>query len=157
MNPNDQIGEPGYDQDFYAWLVHNARLLREGRLSAVDAAHVAEELEDMGKSQKRALASHLRVLLIHLLKWRYQPDRRGPSWRVSIRTARDRIEAILADSPSLKRLPEELYAQEYAKARKYAADETGLPLATFPEDEPFNLAEALSEDYLPQSDQHWAP
>jgi len=150
MHPNDQISEPGYDRDFYAWLVHNARLLKEGRISAVDAEHIAEELEDMGKSQKRALASYLRVLLIHLLKWRYQPELRGPSWRVSIRNARDHIEAIVADSPSLRRLPQELYAQEYAKARKYAADETGLPIATFPVVAPFRVDQAMAEDFLPE-------
>jgi hypothetical protein len=152
MQTHDQPAAPGYDEDFYAWLVHNARLLREGRLSAVDAAHVAEELEDMGKSQKRALGSHLRVLLIHLLKWHSQPQLRGPSGRVSIRSARDRIEAIVADSPSLGRLPQDLFAQEYAKARKYAADETGLPLATFPETAPFSLEDALTEDFLPEQD-----
>ena len=149
MHARDPSITPDYDQDFYAWLVYNAQLLREGRLSTVDAAHVAEELEDMGKSQKRALASHLRVLLIHLLKWRCQPQLRGPSWRVFIRNARDRIEAIVADSPSLGRLPQELFAQEYAKARKYAADETDLPLATFPETAPFSLDDALTEDFLP--------
>jgi hypothetical protein len=149
MQARDPSVAADYGQDFYAWLVYNAQLLREGRLSAVDAAHVAEELEDMGKSQKRALGSHLRVLLIHLLKWRFQPQLRGPSWRVSIRNARDRIEAIVADSPSLGRLPQELFAQEYAKARKYAADETGLDLSSFPDAPPFSLDQALEEDFLP--------
>jgi hypothetical protein len=106
----------------------------------------------MGKSQKRALGSHLRVLLIHLLKWHCQPQLRRPSWRVSIRNARDCIEAIVADSPSLGRLPQDLFAQEYVKARKYAADETGLPLASFPERAPFSLAEVLDEDFLPEQD-----
>jgi hypothetical protein len=151
MQGTDRSATHGYEQDFYAWLVHNAQMLKEGRLSAVDAEHIAEELEDMGKSQKRSLASHLRVLLIHLLKWRFQPELRGPSWRVSIRNARDRIEAIITDSPSLARLPGEVFVQEYARARKYAADETGLPLSSFPEAPPFTLEQALEEDFLPRS------
>jgi hypothetical protein len=149
MQSTDPSTGRGYDQDFYGWLVHNARLLREGRLSAVDAEHIAEELEDMGKSQKRALASHLRVLLIHLLKWRCQPQRRGPSWRVSIRNARDRIAAIVEDSPSLGQLPRDVFLQEYARARKYAADETGLDLSSFPDAPPFSLDQVLEEDFLP--------
>jgi hypothetical protein len=149
MQSTDPSTSRGYDQDFYGWLVHNARLLREGRLSAVDAEHIAEELEDMGKSQKRALASHLRVLLIHLLKWRCQPQRRGPSWRVSIRNARDRIAAIVEDSPSLGQLPRDVFLQEYARARKYAADETGLDLSSFPDVPPFSLDQVLEEDFLP--------
>jgi hypothetical protein len=149
MQSTDPSTSRGYDQDFYGWLVHNARLLREGRLSAVDAEHIAEELEDMGKSQKRALASHLRVLLIHLLKWRCQPQRRGPSWRVSIRNARDRIAAIVEDSPSLGQLPRDVFLQEYARARKYAADETGLDLSSFPDAPPFSLDQVLEEDFLP--------
>ncbi len=149
MQSTDSSTSRGYDHDFYGWLVHNARLLREGRLSAVDAEHIAEELEDMGKSQKRALASHLRVLLIHLLKWRCQPQRCGPSSRVSIRNARDRIAAIVEDSPSLGQLPRDVFLQEYAWARKYAADETGLDLSSFPDAPPFSLDQVLEEDFLP--------
>ena len=138
-----------YDQDFYAWLGNNAHLLREGRLNAIDAMHLAEELEDMGRSQKRAIASHLRVLLSHLLKWRYQPARRSVSWRLSIRNARDQIEAIVDDSPSLRRELPEVLSREYEKARKYAADETELPLETFPVQTPFLMEQVFDDDYLP--------
>jgi len=138
-----------YDQDFYAWLGNNAHLLREGRLNGIDAVHLAEELEDMGRSQKRAIASHLRVLLSHLLTWRYQPDRRCVSWRLSIRNARDQIEAIVEDSPSLRRELPEVVSREYQKARKYAADETGLPLESFSEQAPFAPERIFDDDYLP--------
>ena len=138
-----------YEQDFHAWLVNNAHLLREGRLNAIDAVHLAEELEDMGRSQKRVIASHLRVLLSHLSKWRYQPDRRSVSWRLSIRHARDQIEAIVEDSPSLRRELPEVVSRAYQKARKYAADETGLPLATFPEEMAFSTEQIFNDDYLP--------
>ena len=71
---------PLYDQDFYAWTNEQAALLRAGRLSEADVEHIAEEIENMGKSEKRELVSRLRVLLLHLLKWQYQPTRRGKSW-----------------------------------------------------------------------------
>jgi hypothetical protein len=138
-----------YDQDFYAWLGNNANLLREGRLDAIDAVHLAEELEDMGRSQKRAIASHRRVLLSHLLKWHYQPDRRSVFWRLSIRNARDQIEAIVDDSPSLRRELPEVLSRAYQKARKYAADETELPLETFPGQMPFSTERVFDDEYLP--------
>ena len=138
-----------YDEDFYAWLAHNVRMLREGRMSAIDAVNIAEELEDMGRSQKRALASHARILLTDLLKWRHQQTQRSPSWRLSIRNARDQIEALVADSPSLARELPEIVARAYQKARQYAADETGLPLESFPDELTFSLPEVLDGDYLP--------
>ncbi|WP_373508135.1 DUF29 domain-containing protein [Thiocapsa sp.] len=79
---------PGYEQALVAWAFANARLLREGRFDGLDVENIAVELEDMGRSDKRALASHLRVLFLHLLKWQKQPARREPSWRRSIRNAR---------------------------------------------------------------------
>ena len=85
-----------------AWALANAALLREGRVAEVDIAHIVEELEDLGKSERRALASHLRVLLAHLLKWQFQPGLRGPSWRLSIDNTRRDIQLILDDSPSLR-------------------------------------------------------
>ena len=91
-----------YDQDFFAWITHNVQLLRSGRLSEVDAEHVAEELERMGKRDLRQLRSRLQVLIMHLLKWEHQPDKRGPSGLRSIDHQRDEIEALLLDSPSLR-------------------------------------------------------
>lgn len=81
---------PAYDDDWIGWAAANAALLRAGRLSQVDALHLAEELEDMGKSERRSLSSHLCNLMLHLLKWQLQPVLRGPSWRLSINSARGR-------------------------------------------------------------------
>ena len=80
----DDVALPDYEQDLLAWAEANACLLRAGRLSEVDAEHIAEELEDVGKSERRALRSHLRNLMLHLLKWQFQPGLRGPRWRRSI-------------------------------------------------------------------------
>src|SRR5712692_8509170 len=91
-----------YEEDFVVWSMHNAELLRAGRLQEADIEHIAEELEDMGKSQRRALESRLTVLLLHLLKWQFQPERRSSSWRATIVAQRIAIIKILREAPSLE-------------------------------------------------------
>jgi hypothetical protein len=91
-----------YDRDFHAWAQEQASLLRSGRLSEADVNHIAEEIESMGKTEKRELVSRLTVLLLHLLKWRYQPERRGRSWEATIRVQRGLLADHLTDNPSLK-------------------------------------------------------
>ncbi len=139
-----------YEQDLYAWLTGNAQLLRQGRLSEIDVEHIAEELEDMGKSERRAIESYLGVLILHLLKWHYQPSLRGPRWQQSIDNARDEIDRRLQDSPSLRPRLSELIAARYGNVRKNAMRETGLPLQTFPETCPFSIAQLLDEEFWPQ-------
>ena len=96
-----------YDRDFYAWANEQAALLRAGKLSDADVANIAEEIESMGRSEKRELVSRLVVLLLHLLKWQYQPARRGRSWQVTIENTRDELDRHMIDNPSLKaKLPE---------------------------------------------------
>lgn len=138
-----------YDADFYLWTRQQAALLRQGRLQAVDAAHLAEEIESMGKSDRRALGSHLRSILLHLLKWRHQPDRRGASWESSIRNGRDEVEEILADSPSLNAQLVDSLETEYRRARRIAASETGLPMNTFSDQCPFTVEQVLDAEYWP--------
>ena len=140
-----------YETDLYSWAKRNAALLRNGRLSEIDVEHIAEELEDMGKSEQRALASHIRNLLLHLLKWKYQPSLRGASWELSISNSRDAIEDILADSPSLQPAFQALMEKMYPRARKAARIETGLPDTLFPEECPFSADEILSERFQPDS------
>lgn len=132
-----------YEQDLFAWALANADLLRAGRITEIDAAHIAEELEDMGKGERRALGSHLRVLIQHLLEWQYQPERRGTSWQLSILNARGEIEEILHDSPSLARQLPELIARGYSAAREAAALETHLALSVLPELCPFTAEQLL--------------
>lgn len=145
MNPM----QPKHDVDFYAWALDSAARLRGGQLSEVDIEGVAEELEDMGKAQKHALGGYLKVLVTHLLKWRYQPGFRGVSWRLSIGNARDEIAELLEDSPSLSNKIPEILVRRYPAARNRAALETGLPSGTFPGTCPFSVTQLLDPDYWP--------
>ena len=142
---------PSYDQDYYLWFVDQARLLREGMWQRVDVEHLAEELEDMGKREKRALRSRAVVLLVHLLKYAHQPERRSLRWKGTIREQRKQLEDLLSDSPSLKpRLIEEL-EDSYISAKLLAAGETGLPETEFPLTCPFTLEQLLDERYWPEA------
>jgi Domain of unknown function DUF29 len=142
-----------YEQDFYAWTQEQASLLREGAVQELDLTNLAEEIESLGKSDRRALGSHLRNLMLHLLKWHHQPSGRltGPSWRSSIRNARAEITVLLEDSPSLQREVAGLLARWYPLARQDAADETGLPLSTFPEHCPWTAEQILDADFWPDT------
>lgn len=107
-------------------------------------------MEDIGRSQKQTVKSNIRVVLWHLLKYKYQPSRQSNSWRTTIREHRNRLDEDLVDSPSLKSYFTEIFAECYQKARALAADETGLPIETFPEQSPFTLKETLNPEYLPE-------
>ncbi|HEX3994029.1 MAG TPA: DUF29 domain-containing protein, partial [Acetobacteraceae bacterium] len=121
-----------YDTDFYAWTAEQAALLRAGRLSEADVENIAEEIESMGRSERRELVSRLSVLLLHLLKWRYQPGFRGNSWRLSIEEQRLQLLDHLNENPSLKSQLDNLMRSAYRSGRLQAEKETGLERATFP-------------------------
>jgi hypothetical protein len=140
---------PLYDSDFYAWSREQAELLRKGDLAQADIEHIAEEIDSMGRTEKRELISRLEVLLLHLLKWRFQPGKRGPSWEASIRVQRYDVEDHLDDNPSLKPLLPQALASAYRKARQEAVAETGLPPATFPDACPWTVAQATDEGFWP--------
>lgn len=138
-----------YDEDFNGWIQQTVDLLKARRFEELDVDNLIEELESMSKRDKREILSRLKVLLMHLLKWQYQPSRRTASWETTIRNHRDEIAQILQDSPSLASYPAAVLAQAYVSARKNAASETGLTIATFPEICPFAIAEVLDEAFLP--------
>jgi hypothetical protein len=138
-----------YEEDFYLWTTEQARLLRSGELSAIDAANIAEEIESMGRSDRRELKSRLIVLLAHLLKWVHQPEARSRSWSSTIREQRQQIDLVLDDSPSLRTAVAQMLHQAYEIARERAAEETGLAEATFPDACPFTADEVLSRGFLP--------
>jgi hypothetical protein len=140
-----------YDQDFYAWANEQAALLRAGKLSEADLEHIAEEIESMGKTEKRELASRLAVLLLHLLKWQYQPARRGASWEVTISTQRRALTEHLKDNPSLKSKLAEAIEYAYGNARDEAYAETGLPRATFPTACPWTFAQMMDAEFWPEA------
>jgi hypothetical protein len=139
-----------YEQDFYAWAMQSAQTLREGRLSEADLEHVAEELEDMGRSEKRALTNRLAVLLRHLLKWWHQPERRGNSWRYTIEEQRVRVAKLLEDNPSLKHELEGMVSHAYRLAVLRAAKEIGISKAVFPDTCPFTLEQILDDGFWPE-------
>ena len=136
-----------YERDYYQWLQETASILAEGRFSELDLPNLVDEIESMGKSQKRAIESYLNVLLLHLLKWKYQPGHRNGSWRSSIRNSRHAIQKRIKESPSLKSYPQLVFLECYELARENAADETGLPLETFPENPSFSVEQALDESF----------
>ncbi len=139
-----------YNKDFYAWLMKNADLLRQHKFNEVDVEHIAEELESMGKSEKRELTSRLTVLLAHLLKWKFQPALRSRSWKNTILTQRIDILELFEDSPSLHHELVERIAIAYEKAKLSAEDETGIDKNNFPETCPFTFEELLKKDFLPE-------
>ena len=138
-----------YERDFYAWTKEQARLLREGRLGDADIGNIAEEIESMGRGEKRELVSRLRVLLAHLLKWEHQPGRRGNSWRLTIANARDELADVLRDNPSFKPLLPESIDTAYTRARRDAARETRLTLGRFPERCPWGFEQMMDEGFWP--------
>ena len=141
-----------YDEDFFAWTEGQARLLSAGELTEIDALNLAEEIESVGRSDRREIRSRLAVLLTHLLlKWGFQPDARSSGLLGTIREQRDQIDLILEDSPSLRTIVAESLSRSYARARTIASEETQLPEATFPADCPFTPAQILSADFLPES------
>jgi hypothetical protein len=141
-----------YEADFYAWAMNNARLLRQGRLTELDAEHIAQELESMGASERRELLSRLQVLLLHLLKYQYQPERRGKSWLLTINGQRTAIERLLDQSPSLGGLLDgDQLTKVYAKAVRDAIIETDLDRHLFPILCPYSLEQILDEDWLPNA------
>jgi hypothetical protein len=144
------VSQSLYDQDFYAWTQDQARAVYNKSWDKVDVEHLVEEIEALGSGQEHAVESHLVNLLLHLLKWHYQPERRGKSWRQSMLVARQRIARRLKRNPSLRpRLPFFL-VDAYIDARALAASDTQLPLETFPPQCPWSLEQLQDADFLPE-------
>jgi Domain of unknown function DUF29 len=139
-----------YEEDFFAWTAEQARLLRAGELSALDIANIAEEIESLGRSDRRELGNRLAVLLMHLLKWQKQPDMRSKSWSATIREQRRQIDRLLRESPSLRPFVAAELTEAHRNAREDAVEETGLAETAFPTACPFTLDEILSRSFLPE-------
>ncbi len=143
------MGTTLYDRDFAAWAEEQARLLRAGKLSDADIVHIAEEIESMGRAEKRELVNRLIVLLQHMLKWSFQPGRRGSSWEATISVQRHALERHLDDNPSLKSSLALAIEQAYRDAVIEAAGETGLPRQSFPAACPWTFGQIMDEDFWP--------
>ncbi len=138
-----------YEADFYAWTQDQAEKLRARRANEIDWENVGEEIESLGGSQKSEIRNRLRVLLHHLLKWEFQPDRRCHSWQSTIGEQRIHIEGLIDDSPSLKRFPGEVLDWVYERAVRFAASETRLPISTFPSACPYSIDAILDPTFMP--------
>jgi hypothetical protein len=138
-----------YEQDVVAWANEQAALLRAGQLCVIDAEHIAQEIEDVGKSEQRELANRMVVLLTHLLKWQYQPERRSKSWTRTITVQRKDVAYVLAESPSLRiKFADAAWLDVvWGKAVVAASDETGLDV--FPDTCPWPMEQVLSDTFLP--------
>lgn len=145
-----------YQQDFSSWAQQTAQLLRERKFDQIDLETLAQEVEDLGKTERRAISSYLTVLLTHLLKWKYQPSGRQysvegepkGSWAGSITYSRLEIQKILEENPSLQDYPATVLAKSYQDAVKVVVRETGLK--EFPQDCPFRIEQALNDIWWPE-------
>ena len=138
-----------YDRDYAAWVEQTVALLRDRQFEAVDLENLIDELDDMSRREKRSLTCNVRVILMHLLKYKFQPEKRSRSWLVTLREHRIRSAEILADSPSLQNYLNNQFELCYAQARREAADETGLEIERFPIESPFTVSQCLDENFRP--------
>ncbi len=138
-----------YDKDFYAWTQEQAKLIKERTLSKLDLVHLYEELNIMGAKEKSELKNRLAQLLMHLLKWKYQPSRQSRSWQNTIKDQREELEDLLEDNPSLKNKISECFNKSYNKAIRHAINETGLDESIFPQICEWNLEQILDSDFYP--------
>ncbi len=138
-----------YDTDFYAWIQEQAKLLRHQQWSKLDLPNLIEEIESLGKQQRAELRNRLKVLIGHLLKWQYQPERRSRSWLMTIRVQRRDTQELLEENPSLKSYLEEALQKIYESGRDLAVGETNLPLKIFPENCSYTLEEIFRDGFYP--------
>ncbi|MEO0351604.1 MAG: DUF29 domain-containing protein [Cyanobacteria bacterium P01_A01_bin.15] len=137
-----------HETDFYAWTQQQTAFLRNHDLEQLDVVNLIEEVEEMGRREKRELESRLEVLLMHLLKWQYQPGLRSRSWQLTIKEQRLRLAKLLNENPSLKSILADYVISAYALAIISAERETGLD--TFPETCPYTAEQTLNEEFMPE-------
>ncbi|WP_199316984.1 DUF29 domain-containing protein [Chroococcidiopsis sp [FACHB-1243]] len=138
-----------YETDFYAWTQEQVNLLRHHQWSQLDLPNLIEEIESLGRQQRAELRNRLSVLIGHLLKWEYQPDRRSRSWLNTIRIQRIDTLELLEENPSLQPYLQEALQKAYPKAIALASGETNLPIKTFPQDCLYTLEDILSDRFYP--------
>ena len=138
-----------YDSDFYAWTQRQAALLRLGSFGELDVEQLAEEVESMGRRERRELSNRLAELVAHLLKWQYQPGFRSSSWQLTILEQRAQVEELLEENPSFRPQFEQFVIRAYRFAQIEAARETGMAVEGFPAACPYGTYEILDAAWLP--------
>ena len=147
----DRTASAAYERDFFAWTQDQAALLRDGRYADLDVPNLIDEVETLGRTSRRAIESRLKVLVVHLLKWRFQPERRSRSWRSTIVEQRTQIARELRESPSLRSYPKIALDEDYPLIRMLAANETDRDETLFPATCPFGIEEILDPEFLPEA------
>lgn len=143
-----------YDKDFYLWTEVTAAHLKSRQFEQLDLANLIEEVESLGRNERDKLISSLKVLLAHLLKWQFQPDKRTKSWRDTIFRERGNITEYLEDVPSLKQfLVDEWINKAYQRGLRTTVEETELDKSVFPKQCPYSLEQIRDEDFLPWSNE----
>jgi hypothetical protein len=138
-----------YDRDFYSWTQRQAGLLRQRRFDELDIDNIAEELETLGRSEKRELESRFEILLLHLLKWQYQPERRSNSWKRSIIEQRRQLPRVIDENPGLKPLLPKIFANAYGDALAVIPLETDLATEIFPDECQWTPEQTLNDEFWP--------
>ena len=138
-----------YERDVVLWSERTVELLRQGRFDELDLENLIDEVDDLGKRERDRRLSSIRLIMHHLLKWEYQPDRRSRSWAKTIQRERVNVQSYLEDTPSLVRMIDKQWIEKsYKIARRYAAIETDLALKKFPESCPYTWQQILNDDFL---------
>lgn len=148
-NPKRKPEPTLYERDFYAWLMEQAEKLRARSHNDLDWDNLAEEIESVGRSERKEVRSRLTLLIHHLLKWQFQPGKRSESWRITISEQRGWFPINAEYSPSLKSYPAEIFDKAYADGRRRAIEETGLSPKMFPTEPPFTAQQALDGAFWP--------
>ena len=138
-----------YDSDFYAWTVEQSKLLKQGNLELLDIENLVEEIESLGRQEFRELVNRLKVLIGHLLKWQFQPEKRTRSWEITIRNQRKEINQLISENPSLKPRLSEAMTKGFDLGLDLAVLETGLDDEDFPVTCPYSLEQLLDPNFLP--------
>ncbi|WP_088890205.1 DUF29 domain-containing protein [Leptolyngbya ohadii] len=139
-----------YDKDFYRWTQEQSLLLGNRDWESLDVEHLIEEIESLGKQQEKELVSRFRILLAHLLKWQFQPERRSNSWKATIREQRRSIARHLRNNPSLKPYLSEALILGYEDGLDLAIRETNLDYEVFPPECPYTMEQVLDNSFLPE-------
>ena len=143
------MGANLHDQDFHAWTIQQANLLKAGKLHEIDLDNLVEEIESMGSSERNQLQNRLKVLIGHLLKWQFQPTYRSRSWNATIEEQRLSVIGLIEDNPSLQSILEERIAKAYPQGVLLAVKETNLDKKTFPPSCPYSTKQLLDVDFYP--------
>jgi len=138
-----------YETDFYGWTLQQAEALRSRDMSELDFENLLEEMEAMGRSEKRGLKNRLVILLMHLLKWQYQPERQGKSWELTIRNQREEVLELLEENPSLKPRIDSVLESAWKKALRETEKETKIVRSTFPSQCPWSFDQIMDDDFWP--------